>query len=130
MQAVVRTPHIEISVKGTGIPAKLLLFLKEEYGDGLKVTENDDDDLVIATDTDWYKGVKEKMGPGDYLRIYRENKGMTQSKLGESLGGVPRQHISNTERGHRPISLKMARKLSKILTAPIDKMIMECANPN
>ena len=70
------------------------------------------------------------MGPGDYLRIYRENKGMTQSKLGESLGGVPRQHISNMERGHRPISLKMARKLSKILTAPIDKMIMECANPN
>jgi len=124
MQAVVRTPHIEISVKGTGIPEKLLLFLKEEYGDGLKIVENDDDDLVSATGTDWYKGIKTEMGIGDYLRIYRENKGMTQSKLGEVLGNIPRQHISNMERGHRPISLKMARKLSKVLDIPIDKIIM------
>jgi DNA-binding XRE family transcriptional regulator len=125
MQAVVRTPRIEISVKGIEIPARLLLVLKEEYGDGLKLVEDDDDDLVIATGTDWYKGVKANMGPGDYLRIYRENKGMTQSKLGEALGGVPRQHISNMERGQRPISLKMARKLTKILDVPISKIIMD-----
>ncbi|MBU1168668.1 MAG: helix-turn-helix transcriptional regulator [Proteobacteria bacterium] len=48
-----------------------------------------------------------------------------QTKLGETLGGVPRQHISNMERGHRSISLKMARKLSKLLEAPIDKMIIK-----
>jgi hypothetical protein len=32
MQAVVKTPHIEISVKGTEIPPKLIKVLKEEYG--------------------------------------------------------------------------------------------------
>jgi hypothetical protein len=32
MQAVVKTPHIEISIRGAAIPAKLMSVLKEEYG--------------------------------------------------------------------------------------------------
>jgi len=38
---------------------------------------------------------------------------------------VPRQHISNMEHGRRSISLKMARKLSLLLCAPIEKFIIE-----
>ena len=63
------------------------------------------------------------MTPGTYLRIYRENKGLTQIQLGEVLGGIPRQHISNMEHGRRSISLKMARKLPSILDVPIEKFI-------
>jgi Predicted transcriptional regulators len=66
------------------------------------------------------------MTPAAYLRICRENKKLTQSQLGESLGrGIPRQHISNMEHGHRPISLKMARKLSSLFGVPIEKFITE-----
>jgi DNA-binding XRE family transcriptional regulator len=123
MQAVVKTPRIEISVKGTAIPPRLMEVLKEEYGPELSLVEDDGDDLVDAFETQWYKGVKEKMTPGIYLRIYRENKGLTQLQLGEVLGGIPRQHISNMEHGRRSISLKMARKLSLLLGAPIEKFI-------
>jgi len=123
MQAVVKTPRIEISVKGTAIPPRLMEVLKEEYGPELSLVEDDGDDLVDAFETQWYKGVKEKMTPGIYLRIYRENKGLTQLQLGEGLGGIPRQHISNMEHGRRSISLKMARKLSLLLGAPIEKFI-------
>jgi transcriptional regulator with XRE-family HTH domain len=63
------------------------------------------------------------MAPGAYLRIYRENKGMTQLQLGEALGNIPRQHISNMENGRRPISLKMARKLSLLLGVRLEKFI-------
>ena len=123
MQAVVKTPHIEISVRGAAIPPRLMDVLKEEYGPELSLVADDGDDLVDAFETQWYKGIKEKMTPGTYLRIYRENKGLTQLQLGEVLGGIPRQHISNMEHGRRSISLKMARKLSLLLSVPIEKFI-------
>jgi len=121
----VKTPHIEISVKGAKIPPKLMKVLEEEYGQELNLVTDDGDELVNVFETDWYKGIKENMTPGKYLRIYRENKGLTQIQLGEALGGIPRQHISNMENGHRAISLKMARKLSAFLGAPIERFIEE-----
>ena len=123
MQAVVKTPLIEISVRGAAIPPRLMDVLKEEYGPELSLVEDDGDNLADVFETQWYKGVKEKMTPGTYLRIYRENKGLTQLQLGEVLGGIPRQHISNMEHGRRSISLKMARKLSSLLGTPIEKFI-------
>jgi DNA-binding XRE family transcriptional regulator len=123
MQAVVKTPHIEISIRGTLIPTKLIDVLKEEYGQELNLVDDDGDELVDVFETTWYKSVKEKMTPGTCLRIYRENKGLTQLQLGEALGGIPRQHISNMEHGRRSISLKTARKFSLLLGAPIEKFI-------
>jgi DNA-binding XRE family transcriptional regulator len=123
MQVVVKTPHIEIGVRDAVIPPRLMDVLKEEYGPELSLVENDGDDLVDSFETQWYKGGKEKMTPGKYLRIYRENKGLTQLQLGDLLGGIPRQHISNMERGHRSISLKMARKRSLLLGAQIERFI-------
>ena len=125
MQAVVKTPHIEITVKGAVIPPKLMDVLKEEYGQELSLVEDDGNELVDVFESQWYKGVKEKMTPGKYLRIYRENRGLTQHKLSEALGGTPRQHISNMEHGRRSISLKMARKLSLLLNAPIEKFLQD-----
>ena len=123
MQAVVKTPHIEISVRGAAIPPKLMEVLKEEYGQELNLVADDGDELVNVFETQWYKGIKEEMTPGKYLRIYRENKGLTQLQIGKALGDIPRQHISNMEHGRRAISLKMARKLSTLLGAPIEIFI-------
>ena len=74
-------------------------------------------------ETDWYRDIKSKMTPGDNLRIYRENRGLTQAELGEMLGDVPRQHISNMERGVRSISLKTARKLAVLFKVSPEKFI-------
>ncbi len=123
MQAVVKTPRIDISIRGAAIPPKLLHVLREEYGAALQLEEEGGEELVDAFETAWYKGIKEKMMPGSYLRIYRENKKMTQAELGKALGEIPRQHISNMEHGRRSISLKMARKLSTILEAPLEKFV-------
>jgi|WetSurMetagenome_2_1015567.scaffolds.fasta_scaffold144946_2 plasmid maintenance system antidote protein VapI len=123
MQAVVKTPHIEISVKGATIPPRLMKVLKEEYGKDLNLVENDEEKLVNIFDSAWYKSIKGKMTPGKYLRVYRENKGLTQTQLGDALGGLPRQHISNMEHGLRAISLKMAGRLSSLLGAPVERFI-------
>ena len=123
MQAVVKTPHIEINIKGEIIPPKLIHLLKEEFGDEVRVIDNDDDALVYAVDTKWYREIKETLTPGNIMRIYRENRMMTQARLGELLGGIPRQHVSNMENGKRQISLNTARKLSKLFNIPIGRLL-------
>lgn len=120
MQAVVKTPHIKINVQGDIIPTKLLFFLKEEYGNKVKFVDEENDKLVKVVNTQWYKDIKAATTPGDYLRIYRERNGLTQTKLGEMAGGVPRQHISNMENGRRAISLKTARKFADIFNVSFE----------
>ena len=122
MQAVVKTPRIEIHIKGK-IPKRLLSVLKEEYGDRVRVSEDDDTETVSIFETDWYQEIKSKTIPGDNLRIYRKNAGMTQARLGEMLGGIPRQHISNMEQGTRSISVKIARKLANLFNVSPEKFI-------
>jgi DNA-binding XRE family transcriptional regulator len=122
MLAVVKTPHIEINIKGD-IPEKLISVLEEEYGQDVEISTEDDEELVNIFETDWYRDIKAQMIPGDYIRIYRENYGFTQTELGKRLGNIPRQHISNLERGSRNISLKMAKKLAKIFNVSPEKFI-------
>ena len=122
MQAVVKTPRIEINIKGE-IPDKLMSVLEEEYGEQVQLLEENDEESVNIFETDWYRDIKSRMTPGDNLRIYRENHGLTQARLGEMLGGVPRQHISNMEREVRSISLKTARKLAKLFKVSPEKFI-------
>ena len=113
MQAVVKTPRIEIRIKGE-IPPKLLSILTEEYGKRVRLSDDEEDELVDIVESAWFKGVKAKTTPGEKLRTYRENRSLTQAQLGAMLGGIPRQHVSNMEHGLRPISLKMARGLAKV----------------
>ena len=95
----------------------------EEFGDEVRVIYNDDDKLVNAVETKWYREIKEKLTPGDVMRIYRENRMMTHARLGELLEGIPRQHVSNMENGKRQISLNTARKLSKLFNIPIERLL-------
>ena len=114
MQVVAKTPRIDLRISGE-IPEKILRALEEEYGDALKVMGADDEELVDVTTTDWYRATKKGISPGDVLRTYRENAGLTQTALGQKIGGVPRQHISNMENGKRPIGKESAKKLAAAL---------------
>ena len=122
MLAVVKTPYIRIEIKGK-IPKKLLSVLKEEYGSDVQLVPQEEDEKLNVFETDWYKHTKAKLTPGKNLRIYRQNRGMTQQELGALLGNVPRQHISNMENGTRSISKKVALKLSKIFETSVEKFI-------
>ncbi len=123
MQAVVKTPHIEISIKGDSIPADLIKVLKHEYGNKLKITASDDEALVDIFDTDWYKKTEASTSPGENMKIYRELHSMTQAELGEKLGSLPRQHVSNMEKGIRGISKESAKKLAEIFDVPVDRFL-------
>jgi DNA-binding XRE family transcriptional regulator len=122
MLAVVKTPHIKIVIKGK-ISKRLLNVLKEEYGSDVQLVPDEEDEKLDIFETDWYKDIKEKLTPGKNMRIYRLNHGMTQKDLGYLLGDVPRQHISNMEKGIRPISKKVALKLSSIFKISVEKFI-------
>jgi len=121
MQALVKTPHTDIRIQGE-IPARVLEALKSEYGAKLRIYE-DDEEYVDIAETDWYKEIKAQTTPGDAIRVYRENLGLTQAQLGEKLGGLPRQIISGMERGKRSISLATAKKLAVIFQVPASRFL-------
>jgi len=118
----VKTPHIEIIIKGD-IPPKIITLLKKEYGKKVHITQDKDDDYVNITTTDWYKQMKAEKTPADNMKIYRKIHKLTQAKLGEMLGNIPKQHISNMENGIRPISKITAKKLSKIFNVSVERFI-------
>ena len=122
MQVHVKTPHIKIDIEGE-ISNKHLSLLKKEYGKNVHLIKIEDDDLVDVFKTGWYKKIKLQMTPGKNLKVYRMNRGLTQLQLGELLGGIPKQHISNMENGKRAISLKMAKKLSKLFNVSVERFI-------
>jgi len=82
---------------------------------------NDDEDVVGVFDTQWYKEVSSITTPGDTMRIYRENAGLTRDALRQKLGNLSRQKISDLERGKRNISKEMAKKLSRLFQVPVDR---------
>jgi len=118
MQAVAKTPRIDVRITGE-ISKKLLKTLEDECGDDLVIITDPDEEFVDAKETDWYREAKAELTPGESLRIYRQNAGLTQEVLGKMLGDLPRQHISNMENNSRAISLEMAKKLARLLnTSP------------
>ncbi len=121
MQALVKTLRTDIRIQGD-IPVRILDVLRSEYGAHLKIY-NGDDEYVEATETDWYRDIKAQTTPGNAMRIYRKNFGLTQAQLGEKLGNVPRQIVSNMERGRKSISLANAKKLADIFNVPASRFL-------
>ena len=122
MLAVVKTPLTRIRITGR-VPNKLIDLLAEEYGNALQITPDPEDEKLDVFQTDWYKNLKKRLSPGSYIKVFRQNKNMTQTDLGKALGGLPRQHISNMENGIRPISKKTALKLAKLFDVSVEKFI-------
>jgi DNA-binding XRE family transcriptional regulator len=127
MLAVVRMPRTRgpaLQIRGR-IPSWMLSRLRREYGKNLIVRQEpkDSEELVDALETPWFKELDAEMNPGDSVRVYRENAGLTQVELGKKLGNVPRQNISAMEKGRRGISKAMAKRLSRILRAPVERFL-------
>jgi plasmid maintenance system antidote protein VapI len=71
--------------------------------------------LEQSDSTPW-REVAAKRGsvPASVLRGARGKSEVTQTKLSE-LTGIPQRHISEMERGKRPIGKETARKLAAVL---------------
>jgi len=124
MLAVVNKPHTKkkiFEVKGD-IPKDLMNYLRSEFGKNLTVVDNDQD-YVDITKTDWYKKQKAARTPGKVLRVYRERDGLSQAQLGQKLGNLSAQKISDLEHDRRGISKDIAKKLSVIFSTPVEKFL-------
>ncbi|EMO12507.1 DNA-binding helix-turn-helix protein [Leptospira santarosai str. CBC523] len=49
--------------------------------------------------------------------------GLTQTQLGEKLGGIPRSHISAFESESRPIGKELAKKLAKLFGVSVEMFL-------
>lgn len=116
-----RTKNALFEIKGN-IPPDVLDYLKNKFGKDIKIVK-DDEGLLNVFETQWYKEVKNTTSPGETLRIYRENLGISQAELGKKIGKFTRQKISDMENGKRNISKEVAKTLSLIFEVPVDRFI-------
>lgn len=119
MQVLVKKPHIRLEGE---IPRQLLSYLEQNFGE-VQVIENEDEELVEVTRTEWCRNIRDQTSPGENLRLYRTLHGLTQEELGTKVGNFSRQNISNMERGHKSISKSVAKKLAELFDVSVDKFI-------
>ena len=114
MLAVVKEPHIELSLGGKAEKiSEVLSFLRKRYTVIVLVSpqeDTDDDESVNVFETDFWK----KTTPGMLLAGYRLKHEMTQEQLAEK-SGIHHAVISAYENGKRKLSRKAAIKLAKAL---------------
>ena len=83
----------------------------------IKKRHNMDEESVALESTDWYKKMSAEMTPGKAIRADRGLRGWTQNVLAQKLG-ISIQNLSAMEHDRRPVSKKMATKLSQIFGVP------------
>ena len=111
MLALVKKPHIELSIHGEHV-AELLAWIQKKY-DLAVLADEPDDALVSIESTDWWKEM-EKNRIANLLTGARLKAGLTQAQLAGELG-IRQNMISDYENGRRTYSDNMARRLSAVL---------------
>ena len=111
MLALVKKPHIEISLQGDQIE-ELLSWIKEKY-EVIVLADNSDEDSIPIEDTNFWKEMQSNR-IGNLLTAARQKAGMTQKQVAEKVG-IRQSMISDYERGRRRLTKKMGEKLSDAL---------------
>lgn len=119
MLAVVEAPPmrntdepVSFKVSGKNIPKPVIAFLDALFPDSVRIEE--DDVLEPVEEMDWYKKAKKRIDPAKALKIMRVNAGLTQAQLAQKVG-LAKQNYNSLERGARPISMLMSKKLADAL---------------
>ncbi|MCR5381052.1 MAG: helix-turn-helix transcriptional regulator [Lentisphaeria bacterium] len=114
MLAVVKEPHIELSLSGASSEklAEFLNLIRSRYTVIILTDQEDDDDeeYVDVFKTDYWKNVT----PGDLLAGTRLKHELTQEQLAEK-SGIHQVVISAYETGRRKLSRRAAIKLAKAM---------------
>ncbi len=118
MLALVKKPHIEISLHGEHV-AELVDWIRKRFE--VEVLVEDPDDEFVSIESTGYWKEMEKNRVGNMLAGARLKAGMTQAQLAEKLG-IRQNMISDYERGRRTYSDAMAKRLSKTLKVKEDHL--------
>ncbi|MCP3966240.1 MAG: helix-turn-helix domain-containing protein [Lentisphaerae bacterium] len=110
MLAVVKKPHIEITLKGEGAN-EIIGWISQKYE--VSILEDDapadNEQFVDIKETEWWQNNKHRVITGARHKI-----NMTQNELA-AQSGFRQSVISEYENGKRPLTLKAALKLAKVL---------------
>ena len=118
MLALVKKPHIEISLHGDHV-AELVTWIRKKY-DVAILAEEPDEEFVSIESTEYWREM-EKNRVGNLLAGARLKAGMTQAELAKKLG-IRQNMISDYERGRRTYSDAMAKRLSKTLKVKEERL--------
>jgi DNA-binding XRE family transcriptional regulator len=116
MLVVEKKRHIKVVINGTGTAA-VIRILKEKLP-AIEVQ----DEYVIIEDTAFWEKIKKYRTPGNALRVYRDNAGLTLAQLAEKTG-IAKSHLSAMEHGKRSIGLISAKRIGKALNCDYRRLL-------
>ena len=111
MLALVKKPHIEISIHGEHVD-ELLAWIKKKYDIAILADEPEDEFVSIESTEYWREMEKNRIG--NLLAGARLKAGLTQAQLAEKMG-IRQNMVSDYERGRRTYSDAMAKRLGATL---------------
>ena len=111
MLALVKKPHIEISLHGEHV-SELVEWIKKRF-EITVLAEEPEDEFVSIESTEYWKEM-EKNRVGNILAGARLKAGLTQAQLADKLG-IRQNMVSDYERGRRAYSDDMAKRISQTL---------------
>jgi ribosome-binding protein aMBF1 (putative translation factor) len=121
MLALVKKPHIELSIQGERVE-ELVAWIRKKYE--LSVLSADDgEDSIPVEQTEFWKQM-DRNRVGNLLAGARLKAGLTQGQLAKKLG-IRQNMVSDYERGRRSLSPAMAARFSAVLH--IKKSHLKCA---
>jgi len=111
MLALVKKPHIELSIHGEHAD-ELLAWIKKKYDIAILADEPEDEFVSIESTEYWQEMEKNRIG--NLLAGARLKAGLTQAQLAETMG-IRQNMVSDYEHGRRTYSDAMAKRFSKTL---------------
>lgn len=111
MLALVKKPHIELSIQGDQIE-ELIAWIREKY-DVTILTESNVADSIPVEETNFWKEMQSNR-IGNLLVGARLKAGLTQKQLAKIVG-IRQSMISDYEHGKRRLTKEMGKKISSAL---------------
>ncbi len=111
MLALVKKPHIELSIQGDRVE-ELVAWIRKKYELSVLSTEDGEDSIPVEKTEFWKQMDRNRVG--NLLAGARLKAGLTQGQLAKKLG-IRQNMVSDYERGRRTLSPGMATRFSKVL---------------
>lgn len=120
MLALVKKPHIELSIQGDQTE-ELVAWIRKKYELSILSVEDIEGSIPVE-ETEFWKQM-DKNRAGNLLAGARLKAQLTQSQLAEKLG-IRQNMVSDYERGRRPLSPAMAARFGAVLH--VKKSRLQC----
>ncbi|HAJ79532.1 MAG TPA: hypothetical protein DCO75_07135 [Fibrobacteres bacterium] len=119
MLAVVKKPHIEISINGEGTK-EAVEWLARKFRLNV-ISGNDSDDKINIEETDFYKEM-ELNRAGNLLEAARIKADFSQKQLAEAVG-IRQTMVTEFENGRRRITKSMSERFAKVLEVKSERFL-------